>query len=147
MGRRLADGSEARFAAFVEELASVISHADRLASLKAYCSGLSLPSERNSVEPMAAITAPGRVSARHQSLFAFHQQGGWSDEKILGKMREIVVLRMERHGPIEAWIIDERAFPSSESRRVTCGRLGKPNNCQVAVMLALANHHSSLPVA
>jgi len=30
-----------------------------------------LPGERKSVEPMAAITAPERVSAQHQSLLHF----------------------------------------------------------------------------
>ena len=58
MGRRLADGSEARFAAYVEELARVIGHADRVAPLQAYCTGLLLPCERKSVEPLAAVTAP-----------------------------------------------------------------------------------------
>jgi SRSO17 transposase len=85
MGRRLVDGSEARFAAYVEELASVIGHADRVAPLEAYCTGLLLPCERKSVEPMAAVTAPTRVSAQHQSLLHFISQGSWSDEKILGK--------------------------------------------------------------
>ena len=61
MGRRLADGSEARFAAYVDELARVIGHADRVAPLQAYCTGLLLPCERKSVEPMAAVTAPARV--------------------------------------------------------------------------------------
>src|SRR5262245_31999550 len=31
--------------------------------------------------------------------------------------------------------------------RQYCGRLGKQDNCQVAVTLSLANHHASLPVA
>jgi len=31
--------------------------------------------------------------------------------------------------------------------RQYCGQLGKQDNCQVAVMLSLANHHASLPVA
>jgi SRSO17 transposase len=72
MGHRLAQGSDERFAAYVEEIASVIGHADRVGPLEAYCIGLLLPSERKSVEPMAAVTAPERVSAQHQSL-AFHQ--------------------------------------------------------------------------
>ena len=152
MGRRLADGSEARFAAFIEELASVIGHADRVAPLEAYCIGLLLPCERKSVEPMAAITAPERVSAQHQSLMHFISQGGWCDEKILRKVREMVVPEMERHGPIEAWIIDDTGFPKQGKHSVGvarqyCGRLGKQDNCQVAVMLSMANHHSSLPVA
>ena len=40
MGRRLAEGSEERFASYVEELASVIGHADRVEPLEAYCIGL-----------------------------------------------------------------------------------------------------------
>jgi len=31
--------------------------------------------------------------------------------------------------------------------RQYCGQLGKQDNCQVAVMLSLSNHHASLPVA
>jgi SRSO17 transposase len=152
MGRRLEDGSEARFAAYVEGLASVIGHADRIVPLEAYCVGLLLPCERKSVEPMAAVTAPARVSAQHQSLLHFISQGGWSDEKILGKVREMVVPEMERHGPIEAWIIDDTGFPKQGKHSVGvarqyCGRLGKQDNCQVAVTLSLANHHASLPVS
>jgi SRSO17 transposase len=152
MGRRLIDGSEARFAAFVEELASVIGHADRVAPLEAYCIGLLLPGERKSVEPMAAIIAPERVSAEHQSLLHFISQGNWSDEKVLGKVREMVVPEMERHGPIEAWIIDDTGFPKQGKHSVGvarqyCGQLGKQDNCQVAVTLSVANHHASLPVA
>ena len=49
--------SEARFSAYVEELVSVIGHADRAKPLRDYCQGLMLPCERKSVEPMAAVTA------------------------------------------------------------------------------------------
>src|SRR6516225_355655 len=152
MGRRLAEGSEERFASYVEELASVIGHADRVEPLEAYCIGLLLPGERKSVEPMAAITAPERVSAQHQSMLHFIAQGNWSDEKVLCKVREMVVPEMERHGPIEAWIIDDTGFPKQGKHSVGvarqyCGQLGKQDNCQVAVMLSIANHHASLPVA
>ena len=118
MGRRLAEGSEERFASYVEELATVIGHADRVEPLEAYCIGLLLPGERKSVEPMAAITAPERVSAQHQSMLHFISQGGWSDEKVLGKVREMVVPEMERHGPIEAWIIDDTGFPKQGKHSV-----------------------------
>lgn len=53
--------SESRFAAYVETLASALGHADRVAPLKAYYTGLLLPGERKSVEPMAARMEPGRV--------------------------------------------------------------------------------------
>ena len=60
--------SQARFASYVEALVEVIGHADRAEPLNDYCVGLLMPGERKSVEPMAAIVAPARVSAKHQSL-------------------------------------------------------------------------------
>ena len=62
------------------------------------------------------------------------------------------VAAIERHGPIEAWIIDDTGFPKQGRHSVGvtrqyCGQLGKQDNCQVAVSLSLANHHASLPVA
>jgi SRSO17 transposase len=75
-----ADGeSEARFAAYVEQLCRVLGHADRREPLHDYCLGLLLPIERKSVEPMAAVTAPAQVAAKHQSLLHFVGNAPWSD--------------------------------------------------------------------
>jgi SRSO17 transposase len=146
------DASELRFAAYVEGLASVIGHADRIGPLRDYCIGLILPGERKSVEPMAARTAPARTSAQHQSLLNFVGIASWSDEEVQGKVREMVLPTIERHGSIEAWIIDDTSFPKKGKHSVGvgrqyCGQLGKAENCQVAVSLSIANHHASLPVA
>jgi SRSO17 transposase len=143
---------ESRFAGYVEGLTSVIGHADRARPLRDYCVGLLMPCERKSVEPMAAITAPARTAAQHQSLLHFVGEGKWSDEKVLAKVRELVLPKIERHGPIEAWIIDDTGFPKKGKHSVGvarqyCGQLGKQDNCQVAVSLSIANHHASLPVA
>jgi SRSO17 transposase len=152
MDLRAAHDSESRLMAYVEGLASVIGHGARVQPLRDYCVGLLLPCERKSVEPMAAVTAPGRVSAQHQSLLHFIGEGGWSDEKVLAKVRALVLPEMERHGPIEAWIIDDTGFPKQGRHSVGvtrqyCGQLGKQDNCQVAVSLSIANHDASLPVA
>jgi SRSO17 transposase len=143
---------ESRFTRYVEGLVSVIGHADRAGPLQDYCLGLVMPGERKSVEPMAAITAPGRTAAQHQSLLHFVGEGGWSDDDVLGKVREMVLPQIERHGPIEAFIIDDTSFPKKGRHSVGvshqyCGQLGKQANCQVAVTLSLANHGASLPVA
>jgi SRSO17 transposase len=111
-----------------------------------------LPCERKSVEPMAAWTAPARTSAQHQKLLHFIGVAAWSDEKVLTKVREMVLPEIERHGPIEAWIIDDTGFPKQGRHSVGvarqyCGQLGKEDNCQVAVSLSIANNHASLPVA
>ena len=52
-----------------------------------------MPCERKSVEPLAAVTAPARVAAQHQSLLHFIGSGGWSDERVLAKVREMVLPR------------------------------------------------------
>ena len=152
MGLPRSSKEEARFSAYVEGLTSVIGHADRGKPLRDYCLGLMMPCERKSVEPMAAITAPERTAAQHQSLLHFISEGRWSDEKVLAKVRELVLPELERHGPIEAWIIDDTGFPKKGRHSVGvtrqyCGELGKQDNCQVAVTLSIANHDASLPVA
>ena len=144
--------SAERFSVYFEGLVSVIGHADRARPLRDYCTGLLMPCERKSVEPIAAVTAPERTAAQHQSLLHFVGEGRWSDEKVLAKVREMVLPVIERAGPIEAWIIDDTAFPKKGTHSVGvarqyCGQLGKQDNCQVAVSLSLANARASLPVA
>jgi SRSO17 transposase len=144
-------GSDTRFAFYVDALGSVIGHAGRTGPLRDYCTGLILPGERKSVEPMAARTAPERVSAQHQSLLHFISTGDWSDEKVLAKVNELVLPAITQHGPIEVWIIDDTGLPKKGRHSVGvksqyCGQLGKEANCQVAVSLSIANHFASLPV-
>src|SRR5882724_5561552 len=105
------ESSEVRFGHFVAALVAVIGHADRAAPLRDYCVGLVMPSERKSVEPMAALTAPARVAAQHQSLLHFVGAAPWSDERVLTQVRDLVLPALERSGPIEAWIIDDTGFP------------------------------------
>jgi SRSO17 transposase len=152
MGWRRSDDSAERFSAYLDEIAGVMGHAARVAPMRDYCSGLLLECERKSAEPIAAATAPGSTSAKHQSLLHFLAKGEWSDEAVLGKVRDLVLPQIERHGAIEAWIIDDTSFPKCGSHSVGvshqyCGQLGKQANCQVAVSLSVANHAASLPVA
>jgi SRSO17 transposase len=148
-----AQSSEAGFAAYVESLAQVLGHADRAQPFQDYCAGLLLPGERKSVEPMAALVAPARASAEHQSLLHFVAQAPWSAEAVLSKVRELVLPTIvEQGGPIEAWIIDDTGFAKKGAHSVGvarqyCGRLGKTDNCQIAVSLSVANHAASLPLA
>jgi SRSO17 transposase len=147
----ITDGAD-RFVVYVEELTSVIGHADRAGPLRDYCAALLTAEGRKSVEPMAAVTAPAHVSVQHQKLLHFVGEGKWSDERVLAKVRELVMPAIERHGPIKAWIIDDTSYPKQGTHSVGvhhqyCGQLGKQANCQVAVTLSIANHHASLPIA
>jgi SRSO17 transposase len=152
MAMGISEASEARFSCFVDGLAGVMGHADRVGPLRSYCVGLMLPCGRKSVEPMASVTAPGRVSAQHQSLLHFVGEAPWSDEAMLAKVGEQTLPAITRRGPIEAWIIDDTGFPKKGKHSVGvarqyCGQLGKKDNCQVAVTLSLANHDASVPTA
>lgn len=140
------------FEAFVESIATVLGHADRREPFTHYCTGLLLPGERKSVEPMAAQVAPDRVRSKHQSLHHFVADAPWSDAALLGAVREYVLERVQRRGGLpEAVLIDDTGMPKQGRHSVGvarqyCGQLGKQDNCQVAVSVSVANESYSLPV-
>jgi SRSO17 transposase len=148
----MVDHPEDAFDGYVGRLASVMGHACRVRALKEYCTGLLVAEGRKSVEPLAAAIRPDRVAAKHQSLLHFVGQGGWSDDALLAQVRAMVLPVIERHGPVEAWIIDDTSFPKKGKHSVGvarqyCGERGKNENCQTLVSLSVANEQASLPVA
>src|ERR1700729_2573573 len=96
-----------RFAAYLNSLAQAAEHLDRAAPLKSYCTGLLLPGERKSIEPLAARLAPDDVQRMHQSLHHFVANAPWSDEALLETARHYVLPMMKRNGPVVAWIVDD----------------------------------------
>src|ERR687894_1693374 len=143
---------EARFAAYLDAIAAVLDNVRRAASARDYCTGLLLPGERKSVEPMAGRVEPGRVQAKHQSMHHVVAKAEWDDAALLRAVREQVLPAIERHGPVRYWIVDDTAFPKQGTHSVGvarqyCGELGKQDNCQVAVSLSVANDRASLSVA
>ena len=152
MDLRDGSGTEARFRVYATDLASVLGHADRVRPFEDYCTGLILTEGRKSVEPLAAVTAPERTAAQHQSLLHLVAQAPWSDPGMLTRVRELVLPSITGDEPIQAWIIDDTAFPKKGHHSVGvarqyCGQLGKQENCQVAVSLSVATHQASLPIA
>jgi SRSO17 transposase len=136
----------------MEGLAQAAGHADRAVPLRSYCTGLLLPGERKSVEPMAARLAPDNVRRMHQSLHHVVADAPWSDKAVLRQVRNYVLPAMEKHGPVACWIVDDTGFPKKGSHSVGvarqyCGQIGKQDNCRVAVSLSLATWSSSLPIA
>src|ERR1700756_4433062 len=143
---------EARLAAYLDAIAGVLGHARRAASARAYCTGLLLPGERKSIEPMAARLEPAHVQAKHQALHHVVAQADWDDAAVLAAVRAQVLPAIARHGPGLHWIVDDTSFPKQGTHAVGvarqyCGQLGKQDNCQVAVSLSVANDHASLPIA
>jgi SRSO17 transposase len=141
-----------RFREYVERLTVALGHADRHEPMRAYLTGLCLPGERKSIEPMAARVDPRHVQARHQSMHHFVANAPWDGAAVLRVARDWVREPMARHGPVAAWIVDDTGYPKKGRHSVGvarqyCGPLGKPDNCQVAVSVSLANDTVSLPVA
>ena len=141
-----------RFAAYLDRLAQAAGHLDRVVPLKSYCTGLLLPGERKSVEPMAARLCPNNVRQTHQSLHHVIAHAAWRDEDILEAVRRYALPAMQKHGPIEAWIVDDTGFVKKGTHSVGvtrqyCGQVGKQENCRVAVSLSISTAEVSLPIA
>jgi SRSO17 transposase len=141
-----------RFAAYLDSLARAAEHKDRAMPLASYCTGLLLPGERKSVEPMAARLAPQDVQRMHQSLHHFVANAPWSDEALLESVRHFVLPVMKRNGSVVAWIVDDTGFVKKGTHSVGvvrqyCGQVGKQENCRVAVSLSVATEQASLPIA
>ncbi len=92
MGSRLSSPGpqQRRFAAYIEGLANAAGHADRHIPLKNYCTGLLLPGERKSVEPMAARLAPDNVRRMHQSLHHVVADAPWNHDKLMARIAKRV---------------------------------------------------------
>ncbi|MGA7520938.1 MAG: IS701 family transposase [Acidobacteriaceae bacterium] len=141
-----------RLNAYLDELAEAAGHADRAVPMGLYCTGLLLPGERKSVEPMAARLAPENVRRMHQSLHHLVSTAAWEDEVLLRRVRDSVLPPMTRKDPVVAWIVDDTGLPKKGSHSVGvarqyCGQTGKQDNCQVAVSLSVATWQASLPIA
>lgn len=150
--RSAKSSAQQRFEEYVDQLHRGIRHADRKEPLQLYLTGLLLPGDRKSVEPMAARVDPAHVSKRHQSLHHFVAKAPWEAEDLVRVAADYALAALERHGPVSAWIVDDTGMPKKGSHSVGvtrqyCGALGKQENCQVAVAVSLANDMGSVPCA
>ena len=141
-----------RFAAYLDSLAQAAGHEDRITPLKSYCTGLLLPGERKSVEPMAARLCPENVPQTHQSLHHIVADSPWSDENVLEAVRHYALPAMQKQAPIEAWVVDDTGLVKKGKHSVGvtrqyCGQVGKQENCRVVVSLSITTAAASLPMA
>jgi SRSO17 transposase len=147
----VAEARQGRLNAYLDELAEALGHADRAVPMRLYSTGLLLPGERKSVEPMAARLAPDNVRRMHQSLHHLVSTAAWNDEVLLRRVRQLVLPAMTRKDPVVAWIVDDTGLPKKGRHSVGvarqyCGQTGKQDNCQVAVSLSVATWAASLPI-
>ena len=143
--------SESRFSEYVEALATVLRREDRAGPFKDYCTGLLMPGERR------ASSQWRRLLRRLGFRASINRFCIWSARRLgrtrrFGQARELVLPAIEAQGKIEASIVHDWGFAkkgvhSVGVARQYCGRLGKTDNCQIAVTLSIANHAASLPIA
>src|SRR6266705_5816619 len=107
-----------RLATYLDRLAQVAGHADRVVPMQSYTKGLLLPIERKSVEPMAARLAPGNVRQMHQSLHHIVAEAAWSDAALLSEVCRQVLPAMTGKQSLAAWIVDDTGFPKKGTHSV-----------------------------
>src|SRR3954454_13078038 len=142
---------ERRFQDYLEDLGAVVGNDARRRGLSDYMTGLLLPGERKSMEPIAERLDSGNVS-RRQLIQDFVSEANWKDgpvrERVLGR----VVPAMRKRGAIEHWIVDDTTLLKSGRQSVGVaiqysGLVGTTANCQSLVSLSLATEAVSMPVA
>jgi SRSO17 transposase len=142
---------ESRFEAYCQPILAALLHADRHQPAEWYLKGLMLPGERKSVEPMAARVCPENVRSAHQSMHHLVADADWEDRAVLAAVAQQVVPALLKKEQQCWWILDDTAHVKKGTHSVGvarqyCGRLGKTDNCQIAVSLSLANTRGSVPL-
>ena len=101
---------------------------------------------------MAARVCPDNVRSAHQSMHHLVAAAEWEDRAVLGAVASQVVPELLKKDRPCRWILDDtghakKGVHSVGVARQYGGRLGKVENCQVAVSRSLATAAGSVPLA
>src|SRR4051795_6065905 len=140
-----ADGIGSDLDRWLEPFLEVLGHKRRRSWAPLYLRGLLGPSERKSLQPMAASLG----LSGHDQLQHFIASPAWDDAplwRVLAEQADQLV-----GGPEAALVIDDTALPKKGTlsvgvARQYCGQLGKRANCQALVSLTLAGREGPVPV-
>jgi SRSO17 transposase len=130
---------------WLEPFLASLGHKKRRLWAPLYLRGLLGPSERKSLQPMAACLG----LSGHDQLQHFIASPAWDDAplwRVLAEQADRLV-----GGPRAALVIDDTALPKKGTlsvgvERQYCGQLGKRANCQALVSLTLAGAAVPVPV-
>jgi len=103
------DADTKRLDRYIDAISGELGHVDRIAPFRSYTTGLLLPGERKSVEPMAALIDPTNVRKSHQSLHHFVSTSAWDDQAVLKRVGELTIPVLQKREPVRAWIVDDSA--------------------------------------
>lgn len=133
--------------AYVNQFHAELGRSERRRNCGQYLSGLILPGERKSIEPMAERV----VGSNAQSLQQFVSQSPWNEQSVQQKLVKLVSKRFRIQQAVIA--LDDTSFPKKGTASVGvapqyCGALGKVANCQSVVTLeAVAAGRIHFPIA
>jgi SRSO17 transposase len=143
--------AQRRLEAYLDGIGELLGTDHARASFATYATGLLGPSERKSVEPIAALACadPARVDALHQSLLHFLNNVAWDDRAVRLFAARHALAAMG--SPVRAWIVDDTGFlkqgkHSVGVQRQYTGSAGKVTNCQVATSLVVATRSQHVPI-
>jgi hypothetical protein len=130
---------------WLEPFLAGLGHKKRRGWAPLYLRGLLGPSERKSLQPMAACLG----LSGHDQLQHFIASPAWDD----GPLWRVLAEQADRlvGGPEAVLVIDDTALPKKGTLSVGvgrqyCGQLGKTANCQALVSLTLAGKEVPVPV-
>ncbi len=106
----------------MDSLAAVLRRPARARNARAYCLGLLAAPGRKSVEPLAGLHGAAHGSKLYQSLHHFVADARWDDAALLAAVAREVLPAVERHGPIQAWIVDDTGLPKKGRHSVGVAR-------------------------
>src|SRR3954454_3440841 len=140
-----ADGIGSDLDRWLEPFLEVLAHKRRRSWAPMYLRGLLGPSERKSLEPMAASLG----LSGHDQLQHFIASPAWDDAPLWRGLAEQA--GRLGGGAKAALVIDDTALPKKGTlsvgvARQYCGQLGKQANCQALVSLTLAGREVPIPV-
>ena len=140
MGRTMPD-----LDSWLEPFLAAVGHKKRRLWAPLYLRGLLGPSERKSLQPMAACLG----LSGHDQLQHFIASPAWNDAPLW----QVLAVQADRlvEGSRAALVINDTALPKKGTlsvgvERQYCGQLGKRANCQALVSLTLAGAEVPVPV-
>lgn len=140
-----------RLRTFVELVGQGLRSDTQRAAFARYVVGLLSDAERKSIEPLAARSCPDRCDAEHQALLYFVAEAPWRDHAVRRAAATWALWAATAAGPVRRTIIDDTGLLKSGDHSVGVahqytGSAGKQTNCQVAVTLAVATDHDTVPI-
>ena len=133
-----------QFRQFISPMIAELGRTERRVAATRYVTGLLLPGQRKSVEPMAA-----RLAVDPQPLTHLLADSPWAPAVVWTALCQEAVPHLSA---VEAWIVDETGWLKQGRQSVGvqhqyCGAVGKQANCQVCVEVVVSTGEIAAPVA